>query len=463
MAAVGALLLVVSQAATFSISLDPEKGVASGSASPINDPTASGGVAIQFGSQGFVHPGILVGNNQLNFTKSKIAANQVPWKTAFDHAKGNQLASKSYTPKPVTKVQCTTAGLLNDYEQIGCVDLNRDSAATYTQALMWKLTGDRAYADKAIQIMNAWSSTLKEVPLDDPNGSNPKNDAEFWQSRLTLGWSSESIIRGAELIRHSDAGWQQADITRFETMLRTIYYPHLAEGWTGGSNPDASWAEGLINMGIFLDDKQIYQKGIDHWKGVARSMIYVASDGSKPQQFLSPRDNKYKTLTYGNPTSFIDGLEVETCRDLSHTFMGLGALANGAETAYIQGLDLYSDPEFKNKIMAGFELNSNYVNQALDYMAANGINDSSLFDDTSSGSIRNVTIANWKLAGFPCADFKLSGGSAYLGQEIALNHYMNRLNLSLPNTKILVERKRPQSGGNHLFFEALTHANNPNR
>lgn len=126
------------------------------------------------------------------------------------------------------------------------------------------------------------------------------------------------------------------------------------------------------------------------------------------------------------------------------------AIANGAETALIQGVDLYSDPEFKDKLIAAYELNANYTNQMLDRMAATG--------QTAAA----VTASDWKPTNFPCADFKDGGGSAFLGTEILYNHYANRLKNSMPETKRLVERTRPQRGGNHLLHETLTHASTGN-
>jgi Alginate lyase len=411
----------------------------------------------------FKHPGVLLSKGQIDFIKTKVNTNAQPWKSAFDQMSGGFLASKNYVPKPVPKLQCTTSGLANAYPQLGCTDLNNDSAAVYTQALMWQLTGDQAYANKAVEIMNAWSSTLKEAPLDDPNGSDPKNDAEFFQNRLLLGWSAESMVRGAEIIRHSNAGWKQEDIDKFENMLRTIYYPQLSQGWTGSNNGGATWADGLVNMGVLLNDKDMYDMGIQHWKQNTRSMVYLKTDGDLPLPYLSPRDNKYKVISYYSPTQYVNGLEGETCRDMGHTFMGLGAMTNVAETAYIQGThDLYSDPEFKERFIAGYELNAGYLNELLDYMATNNITDTTLFDDNPSSSPRNATIANWKPVNFPCNDFKVGGSSAFLGNEIALNHFSNRLNIAMPNTKKLAERKRPQKGGNHLFYETLTHANTGN-
>src|SRR5213079_1662309 len=102
------------------------------------------------------HPGILVNRAQLEFVKAKVAAGAQPWKAAFEDMKASPLGAIDYTPKPRETVEC------GPYSKpdIGCKDEQRDSAAAYTQALLWYITGDKAHAEKAIDIMNAWSSTL---------------------------------------------------------------------------------------------------------------------------------------------------------------------------------------------------------------------------------------------------------------------------------------------------------------
>ena len=103
------------------------------------------------------------------------------------------------------------------YADVGSIIVRADSDQSGGEFLWLRAgNGDQAYANKAVEIMNAWSSTLKEAPLDDPNGSDPKNDAEFFQNRLLLGWSAESMVRGAEIIRHSNAGWKQEDIDKLK-------------------------------------------------------------------------------------------------------------------------------------------------------------------------------------------------------------------------------------------------------
>src|ERR1039458_5767105 len=107
-------------------------------------------------SVGFYHPGVLVNRPQLDFIRSKVAAGIEPWKSAFEAAKSSELGSLSYMPHPWTNCDCGPFSK----PDLGCKDEQHDSEAAYTQALLWFITTNKAYAENAIKIMNAWSSTL---------------------------------------------------------------------------------------------------------------------------------------------------------------------------------------------------------------------------------------------------------------------------------------------------------------
>src|SRR3954465_15290444 len=104
---------------------------------------------------GFYHPGVLVNRAQLDFIKAKVAAGAEPWKSAYEAAKGSEYGDLKYTPHPVATVEC---GPYSKPDK-GCKDEQRDSAAAYTHALLWYISGNKAYAEKSIEIMTAWSST----------------------------------------------------------------------------------------------------------------------------------------------------------------------------------------------------------------------------------------------------------------------------------------------------------------
>src|SRR6185436_9198825 len=102
-------------------------------------------------AQAFNHPGVVVNQKQLDFVKAKIAAGSQPWKNAFDKMKASSYASLSYSPKPRANVECGSYSNPNN----GCSDERGDAAAAYAHALLWAYTGNKANADKAIQILNA--------------------------------------------------------------------------------------------------------------------------------------------------------------------------------------------------------------------------------------------------------------------------------------------------------------------
>lgn len=330
-------------------------------------------------------------------------------------------------------------------------------------------TGDQSYAQNVIKIINAWSSTHTKTWFDQPrlvNGqvvygnpgdNNSCNCPQVYASGLLqTAWVAQNITRAAEIIRYTNAGWVPADVTRAENYFKTVYMDALGAGWTRTSNWETSVAESWTNIGIFTNDKSIYDKGIAYWRQEVPRYIYVTTDGAKP---LSP----YKSLTWVTGTNgikypvtsiiqvsdaqlrtgwydantYINGLGGETCRDIGHLFMGFGGISNVAETARIQGTDLWG--EQKDRIIAGYELNANYMNQFID-------------------AGKPAMSTGWNPTNWPCAPvFEEGGNSAYLGLEVALNHYNLRQGNAMPQTKRLTERVRPSKQGLLLGWETLTH------
>ncbi|GDY55159.1 hypothetical protein SVIO_057820 [Streptomyces violaceusniger] len=122
----------------------------------------------------FTHPGVLVSRAQLDFVRSKVNAGAQPWKGAYDAMLASPYASLSRTPKPRAVVEC---GPYSD-PNIGCTDERQDALAAYSLSLAWYITRDSRYAEKAIQIMDAWSATIK----DHTNSNAP----------LQTGWAGSS-------------------------------------------------------------------------------------------------------------------------------------------------------------------------------------------------------------------------------------------------------------------------------
>lgn len=357
----------------------------------------------------FTHPGILVNLEQLHFVRDRVKAGAEPWKSALEKLRASRYASLAYTAKPRAVVECGAYSNPN----IGCRDERADAVAAYTHALLWQLTGDEAHAQKAIEIMNAWSAVVERHT----NHNAP----------LQASWAASVFPRAAEIVRHTYSGWAPAEIERFGAMLRRAYLPHIEEGRPNyNGNWELSMIEAMIGCGVFLDDRRLFDKAIAMWRQRVPAYFYLAKDGALPvPPPLGNKDTPEALIKYWyGQEKFVDGLGQETCRDFGHLQLGLAAAINTAETALIQGVDLYA--EEAERITAGMEFHAGF------------------------------------LLGDPIPDW-LGGGKLDLRAvdtwEIAYNHYHGRRGLPLPRTESLIRTKvRPTEVDLFMAWETLTHA-----
>ncbi|MFK4082914.1 alginate lyase family protein [Kribbella sp. NPDC020789] len=358
----------------------------------------------------FAHPGVGVSRAQLDFVKAKVQAGAQPWTNAFNQAKSSAYASLSRTPAPRAVVECGPYSQPN----YGCTDERQDAIAAYTDAVIWYITGDARYAQKSIQLMDAWSATIR----DHTNSNAP----------LQTGWAASSWPKAAEIIKHVYGDWPNSG--RFGTMLRNVYVPEIINGSNSNGNWELTIIEALQGIGVFLEDRTIYDKALSLFSYRAPAYVYLASDGALPKtvpsQNLNTRD-KIVSYWQGQGT-FVTGLTQETCRDFVHTGYGISAISHVLETSRIQGIDLY--PQYGERLRQALGFQAKYERQA-------------------------EPVPSW-----------LCNGSVNRGlgpiTEVGYNALHTRLGIAMANTQALTEANRP-AGTNALFvaWETLTHAENP--
>jgi hypothetical protein len=439
--AVGTLLLVASRAATPFISAEPEAGAITAPATGMQDSTASGGSKIIFGpaQSQFVHPGVLLDKSQLDYVKS--AQTTEPYASNLARtqiskaADGQVFGSVNYTPHPVTTLDCTVS-------PSGCTSIKDDAIAAYTLALnyYYSSASDRAkYATSAITIINAWSGALTAT-----NGN---------QSRLETAFSAGMYAQAAEILRYTytpATGQPALNLTNLRRMFADVMAPVITAGdpWSNG-NWELSMAFSLINMGVYLDDRPMFDRGVALWRARVPAYIYMSSDGANPVDVPGGKyDTQSKEDCFWAGTSngactlpswggkYYQGMTQETCRDMDHAVLGLNAIAQAAETAHHQGVDLYG--EQRARITAALEFTAQYNTQWLN----------------------TGTLPTW-LCGGRFADL---GGGYKLGWEAAYNHYSKRLGQSLPYTlPYITNVVRPSSYKAYSItaWQSLTHPNTP--
>jgi Alginate lyase len=356
----------------------------------------------------FRHPGVLVNRAQLDFVKAKIEAGEAPWSSAFQKAKGSHYGSLSYRANPRATVEC------GEYSNpdLGCSDEKDDVTAAYTHALLFALSGDAKYAEKSIEIMNAWSAVLK---------SHTNSNAP-----LQSGWCGSIFPRAAEIIRHAYGKWDPAEFERFQGMLRDVYLPEVVNGSpTTNGNWELTTIEATIGIGVFLDDRATFDKAVTMWRARVPAYIYMSADGATPTPPPGGEKSGAALVEYWyGQNMLMNGVGQETCRDLGHLQYGFAAMINAAETARLQGVDLYTAEQAR--ITAGLEFNAQFL--------------------------AGATVPPWLCHGRLSA---VSDGGTW---EIAYNAYAGRAGVAMPFTEQVVMKNRPSGTNHHMVWETLTHA-----
>jgi hypothetical protein len=350
----------------------------------------------QLSAQAFVHPGLLHTEADFARMRAKVNANAQPWKGSWDILVANGRSQLTYTPNPVDTVR--RGGTGENYTR-----LFNDIAAAYQTAIRWKVTGDVAYANKSIAIMNAWSLSLKHVT---------GNADRF----LAAGIYGYEFANAAEIMR-TYSGWAAADFTRFKDMMLNEFYP-LNEDFLTNHNTAcitnywANWdlcnMASILAIGVLCDRRDLYNRAINYFKtGAGNGSITHAV------WFLHSA-----TL----------GQWQESGRDQGHSTLGIGLMGAFCEMAWNQGDDMYGYDS--NRFMKGAEYVAQYnTNNTVPYNTynwGNGQNcapmSQTVISAASRGNIRPV----W---------------------EMVYNHYANRMGLSVPGMAAYAAIHRPEGGG----------------
>jgi hypothetical protein len=328
--------------------------------------------------------------------RAKVAAKEQPWLDGWNRLIANRHSQLNWNPRPTDRV--VRGGTGQNY-----VAFFNDIHAAYQLALRWKVSGDNAYADKSIAILNLWSSSLKELT---------GNSDRF----LAAGIYGYEFANAAEIMR-TYPGWKAEDFQRFQQMMLTIFYPMNHDFLTrhNGAAITNYWANwDLCNIasmqaiGVLCDRRDIYDEGVTYFKtGQGNGAID-------------------KAVYYVHPGNL--GQWQESGRDQGHNTLGIALAGPIFETAWNQGDDLYSYDN--NRFLAGAE----YVAK---YNLGNEVPYQSYAWGTGQRGQRQ------EQPGISPA----SRGILRPGWEMIVNHYVNRKGIAAPYSSQVAAKVRPEGGG----------------
>ncbi len=269
----------------------------------------------------FAHPGMLNSLEDFALIAGRVETGAQPWSMGLEKVKADVAAVWDITPRPMAEYVFVHASMPGHSR-----DILTDGTAVYGCALIWAITGEEKYAEKALEILNAYSNTLKTISVSRTDANGFPCD----QSGNILGssYSWPQFIWAAEIMRYTCREWAEADQARFTRLLVDIVLP-VASIYVVDNNWRSWNLCTRMAVAIYIDSPDIFNIAVD------------AFADHLPD--------------YADPTGHCR----ETMRDLWHTQMSFGPLLACAEMAWQQGLDLYS--LYNNRLLTGVEYHVPFI------------------------------------------------------------------------------------------------------
>jgi hypothetical protein len=201
------------------------------------------------GNFAFSHPMTVINQSELAIVKQRIADKIEPQASAFAKLIRDADAAQSFVPDPPE-----TMDIMGGYEPNNNQEtvirpwLWRNGHAAYCSALAYACTGKTHYADKAVEILNAWAAK-KTVFTGRDRG-------------LQLGSWFSPMLYAADLL-HSYAGWKTADREQFNSWWRThcLVHTHPIALERRNNWKDAGLL-GVMSAAVALEDKALLNEAL---------------------------------------------------------------------------------------------------------------------------------------------------------------------------------------------------------
>lgn len=389
----------------------------SGGADAATPPAASarmlsGGIGT---ARAFVHPGLLHTEADFARMRAKVAAGAQPWLDGWNALLNTGRSHLGNWPRALQTVVRGGSGT-NDAQ------LYIDVARTYQLAVRWKVTGDTAYADRAVYFLNAWGYILKNVT---------GNADRF----LAAGIYGYQFANAAEIMR-TYSGWAAADLAQFQSMMLNVFYPLNHQFLVQHNDADitnywANWDQcnlaSMLAIGVLCDREDLYNEALAYYRNGPGN-----GAASQAVRFIHP--------------GYL-GQWQESSRDQGHCTLGVGLAAAFCEMAWNQGDDFYGYDN--RRFLAGAE-----------YVAKSNLAD-------AGGNLYYTAMPFDPYTNNHGTGHGISGAGLPFFRpvwEMIYNHYVNRLGLAAPYTALMAARVRAEGdGGNgdQLGIGTLTFSRDP--
>lgn len=268
------------------------------------------------------HPCLLHTNADFEYVKAKVEAQAEPWYSGWLKLKNNTYSYPNYTPN-------VPEAFANG---------NADISVAYQHALIWKITGDEAFAKSSINILNQWAQKCKSIQ---DNGI------------LVTAFQGYQFANVAEIMR-TYSGWAKSDFEAYQKWMEKLFLPICYKFLNERTDPIGmgwiSWEATanltLFSIAILCDNEEMINYSLDYfYKG--------GGPGSIQHMIVEMHEDPAGRLT-GKKL----GQSIEMGRDQGHAAIAVPILGAYCQSAYNIGIDLFAYDD--NKVLALCEYYAKY-------------------------------------------------------------------------------------------------------
>ncbi|GAA1559861.1 hypothetical protein GCM10009804_15850 [Kribbella hippodromi] len=264
-------------------------------------------------AQGFVHPGVGLTEPILTNARRQIAAGQEPWTSSFRAMQQSSAAGTGVTSsnRSSTDPGKPASDAFNSQGFNG--RFIADGLKSYTQAVLYVLTGAEVYRKNALDIIRIWAQM------------DPAKYEYFTDAHIHTGIPLNRMVSAAELLRYSSCAdeaypWTDADTQAFTHNLVVPVIETFQNDNNHFMNQHNYPLMGAMAGAIFMDDTALYQRSVE-WFTVNATAKDQGFNGSIARLFRWV-DHDDKT---GRPIRTPHVQHAEMGRDQAH---GGGDLTN---------------------------------------------------------------------------------------------------------------------------------------
>jgi hypothetical protein len=234
-------------------------------------------------ASGFKHPGVGLTKEQLETMRAQVLAKKEPWYTHFNMMLKSGKASRTVGISNVNGADPTQPRILGIDSQGANGLFISDSLTAYTQAILYFVTGDDVYRDKAMRIIRLYEKM------------DPSKYVYFVDSHIHTGIPLQRMTAAAEILRYTSTqtpalAWTDDDTAKFSANLVTPVIQTFDNCNCRFMNQHLYTTIAKMSGSIFMGDREGYNTAVE-WFTVNKDAPDPAWTGSIKQLFRTVTKN----------------------------------------------------------------------------------------------------------------------------------------------------------------------------